>query len=291
MRFNIVSVFLSIFIFVSSVFANPEIKNEIELIDNLLYSENISSKKDGLERVIKMGESGSLYAQKALALYYSSGNKPNYKEAAYWQEKAVEMNNDMLSASFILDYWRQGLIDDFDEKKIFKWHKYFVDKHNIDKYAYFVGQGYFYGKIVEKNYSLALVYLEKSLNYGDFYTPRLLAEIYRYGLGVNKDLNKAKEYYNKSIEFQDLWGVHNLAVMFLDENKNKGALFPASELFETDLNLDDKQLKRKFTFNLGLSYLYGWGVEQDLDKAKLYLKMSIKEGSEEAKNLLHQIEK
>lgn len=225
------------------VFSNVDIPEEIQAIDNLLYPDDLTYKEKGLNKVIEMGEKGSLDAQKALGQYYSLGDKPNYEKAVYWYQKAVKMNNDMMSASYILDYWRQDLVDDIKDEDIFNWHKFFVDEYKIDKYAYFVGSNYFYGKIVNKDYRFALTYLEKALEYGDFYSARLIAEMYKEGLGVNKNIEKAKQYYMKSIKVGDLWGVHYIASIYLNEAKSKEIIFPKSELFEFDLKEDDVKLK------------------------------------------------
>lgn len=182
-------------------FTQTEQASEMKYIDDLLYPDDLSQQEKGLNEVIQLAENGSLYAQKALAQYFEFSSPPNYEQASYWHHKAVEMHNDMFSASFILEYYRKGLIKDFDQQKLFEWHKFFVDQHNIDKFSYFVGQAYFYGDIVKQNYSEALIYLEKSLNYGDIYAARLIAQMYKNGLGVKKDLEKEKFYYQKVLNW------------------------------------------------------------------------------------------
>lgn len=141
-------------------------KSEIQNIDSLLYPDDISKQESGLNEVEKLAEKGSFYAQVALAQYFEFSTPPNYKKAIYWREKAADMHNDMISAGFILDYYHKGLVDGFDDKKLFKWHKYFVDEHHLDRFAYFVGTGYLYGRGVEPNKALAKKYLTIASEYG-----------------------------------------------------------------------------------------------------------------------------
>lgn len=271
-------------------FTQTEQASEMKYIDDLLYPDDLSQQEKGLNEVIQLAENGSLYAQKALAQYFEFSSPANYEKAAYWHEKAVDMHNDMMSASFILEYYRKGLIKDFDQQKLFEWHKFFVDQHNIDKLSYFVGQAYFYGDIVKQNYSEALIYLEKSLNYGDIYAARIIAQMYKNGLGVKKDLEKEKFYYQKGIELGDVIGVYHLAELNLKGAKTKGKKVNKEELFEYELSESQSDFKEKLTLNIGLSYLYGWGVDIDLNQAKIYLTMSAEAGNTNARAILNNIE-
>jgi TPR repeat protein len=162
------------------------------------------------------------------------------------------------------------------------------------------------GKIGKKNYKDALYYFEKACNLNDKNGCSNLGRLYYSGRGVSKDLTKAKFYYNKSCSLGDEKACKmkfnnnssGLKILY-DELCHRGNGFDcytvgsyfekggngyarnytqAKTYYDKACNLKNKE----GCHALGMLFVEGMGVSEDLNTAKFYLKKACDLGKSES---------
>jgi len=181
--------------------------------------------------------------------YYSGthGYRRDYKEAIRNFELGSNLGNSRCSM-FLGQMAERGEGMDIDDDKAVKYYTKAVKQDENNDLAWVkVGNLYYFGYSVELNYVLAKKAYLLAFNLGNGVAAQKLGDIYLLGRGVKTNFAKAKFYYEKGIEFGD---------------------------------------KQKSTYNLGLFYEYGTGVNVDYTKAFTLFKESSDNGYSSASSEL-----
>ena len=111
-----------------------------------------------------------------------------------------------------------------------------------------------------KNYAIAITYLDKSCERGIKFACEAMGAIYRDGHDVRSDLVKSRHYYEKACELKSGDACYNIAIMYrggfgVEKNRAKEKIYykkgcdagrrTACERF-TDLDNEDKGIKTGF---------------------------------------------
>jgi len=110
----------------------------------------------------------------------------------------------------------------------------------------------------------------------DKYCQAMIGLMYQKAQGTKKDIQKAKIWYEKAANQGDLSSMHNLGVLYLNEKK-----YNKAEKWLLKAAQDGKGYTPSI-YNLGLIYLYGWGVKPDYQKALNYMQQAKSLGYEQA---------
>ena len=146
---------------------------------------------DNLDKIKKYAEKGNARALYLLAIYYSEyiSNRP---EAEKCLQKAAELGEILAVFSISKDNTSEDNANEIINKIV-------ELAENGDSYAcYELGEAYEYGIFVEKNYTIAISYYEKSASNGNEIAEYALGYIYYEGIGVEKDYLKAIEHFKKA---------------------------------------------------------------------------------------------
>ena len=199
-----------------------------------------------------------------------------------------------------------------EAKKLYENNKYtealkiFTEHSDDPESLYYLGKSYLYGSGVEKDFSKAFIYAQKSSSAGYAFGINLLGLLYMNGQGVekdeiealslyqkaakkgnylamfnlgrlyeegnivNKDLVKAKSWYEKVIQSGSMWGYSYIADMYFQALNDKEAL-KYYKLFQEKSGNDSIGLNE----NIGFLYL----ELKDYVNAYPYLLKAAKMGS------------
>ncbi|MBQ4401601.1 MAG: toll/interleukin-1 receptor domain-containing protein, partial [Synergistaceae bacterium] len=140
--------------------------------------------------------------------------------------------------------------------------------HNIDFFhamlhnassQYNLGEMYFYGREVEKDYGKAMEWYQRAAANGNSNAQFSIGYMYQNGLGVAQDYVKAMEWYEKAVSNGNVTAQHNIGWMYYQGQDYAKAL----EWFE-------KAASNGFAAAqscIGDMYYQGYGVKQDYTKA------------------------
>jgi TPR repeat protein len=106
------------------------------------------------------------------------------------------------------------------------------------------------------------------------------------GEGVSKNIQVAKEWYEKSANQGELSSMHNLGILYLNEKKYKLA---RKYFMKARKNILDGYTPS--IYNLGLIYLYGWGVKPDYEKSLQYMNEAHVLGYKDADKVIRWLKK
>jgi uncharacterized protein len=147
------------------------------------------------------------------------GTKENNNKGLELINKSVE--NGCYDAYAWIGNWYE---EDNNMDEAIKWHKAGA-KHGDSSSQLVLGEMYFEGKDVIKDYKEAAKWYLKAAEQGDADAQYNLALMYENGNGVLKDPNTAIEWYGKAIENGNLNAQFNLAHIFYKElNNSKKAI-------------------------------------------------------------------
>lgn len=153
-------------------------------------------------------ELGHVQAQFRLAMQYYEGDcaiglKQDYKEAAYWLEKAAEQDDNFAQYYLGLCY-QNGEGVERDYEKAVSLFRRAADREYPQAEAIFeLGRCYEEGLGVPKDMTLAVRTYEKAAQEGDMRAAYRLGECYEHGRGVKKELSRALEWYSRAAEEDD----------------------------------------------------------------------------------------
>ena len=151
--------------------------------------------------------------------YFFIDTKENNDKGLELINKSVE-NGCYEAYEWISDWYSDN--NNIDEA--IKWHKAGA-KHGDSSSQLVLGEMYFEGKDVKKDYKEAAKWYLKAAEQGDADAQYNLALMYENGNGVLKDPNTAIEWYGKAIENGNLNAQFNLAHIFYKElNNSKKAI-------------------------------------------------------------------
>lgn len=214
-----------------------------------LFSESFSIKRNAKAASYyeKAASLGNVYAQRALAAIYFSGQgiEKSKEKSFYWEKKAA----------------LQGNLDSVKEVA----------------YSYYKGDG------VAKNFKHAITWFQKAIDMGDSESIFDLASMYEKGEGVDKDFDKALELYKRSAKLGHDAAQNKLADIYFKgggvDKDYKKSLYWAQK--SADQGFPDAQNK------MGIFYSTGRGVvEIDMDKSFKWFKQAADQGSTKSYNNL-----
>ena len=133
-------------------------------------------------------------------------------------------------------------------------------KQETAEAQYRIGLMYNNGYGVEKNYTEAAIWYEKSAKQGYASAQNNLGYLYQYGRGVPEDKTKAKDLYLKAANAGNNAAMSNLARLYSRMNDDANAFIWYSKAAEDDKNSWAMYVK-------GFMYYEGRGTEKDLGKA------------------------
>jgi uncharacterized protein len=134
--------------------------------------------------------------------------------------------------------------------------------------------------IKNKNYKKSLETLSLCKSYSK--CQLLLGYIYNNGFSIKKNNQKAIYFFKLALEAGEEEANFNLATVYIEEKKYKKALLLLNSIEYKD---------GKTYYNLGLMYLYGYGVIKNSTKAHKFLKKSSELGYIPSSAVLNYVEK
>jgi uncharacterized protein len=105
----------------------------------------------------------------------------------------------------------------------------------------------------------------------------MIALMYQNGEGIPKDINKAIKWFEKSANKNEISSQHNLGVIYLNLKKYDKALVWFKKAAKDGMGYTPS------IYNIGLIYLYGWGVKSNYSLSLKYMKLAKKLGYTQAK--------
>lgn len=137
-----------------------------------------------------------------------------------------------------------------------------------------LGNKYYNGKCIEKDFSKAVEWYTKAAEQGDANAQDWTGFFYQNGYGVEKDYSKAVEWYSKAAEQGNDSAQYNLANMYKNGNGVEQDYVNAVEWYTKAA----EQGNSKAQDYLGDMYYYGNGVEKDYSVAVKWYKKSAENG-------------
>ncbi len=136
---------------------------------------------------------------------------------------------------------------------------------------------------VEKDPGISLMYALSSMEYEFPRAYRNIAFLYEYGEFVDKDLEKAKEYFKKAIDLGDHLSLCYLGGIYkFDEGNNDESVKCYKQAVEY---ANEGKIKSGIPyFRMGQSYLFGTGVEKDLELSVKYYLQAAERNHKKAKS-------
>ena len=205
------------------------------------------------------------------AYAYGQGVSVDRSEAVKWYERAALADN-----AYAL-FMASILIDSFDKEKSFNYLKASADQGFGDAIAS-LGDRYYYGDFVEKNYYEAYKWYELASNAKSRYTNYalyMLGYMAFWGHGEPKNIQKAIKIYQKASDAGEIYASNELGRIYqngIEVEENQELSF---HYYLRSANLGNQFGQVQSAMHL----LDGRGVLTDKDKAKNYFELSAKQGN------------
>jgi TPR repeat protein len=172
-----------------------------------------------LDYYIKAAKQEHAKAQYELSVIYSekSLDKIDYEQHLYWLKKAVQNNYDKAIhnlATIAANVKKYPTAIGLFKQAV---------RLNYAPSQLALGNMYYYGIGLDKNYSKALVLLNSAYEAGEIQAAFPLATLYERGIAVEKNTEKAKTLYKKAIDDGNESAGFNLALLLI-ENEESGGL-------------------------------------------------------------------
>lgn len=242
-----------------------------------LYLEGLGTKKDEREAFLWFSKSDDLKAIYNTGCCYEMGigTKVDLPKAVGCYQNAYALD-DAKYALALCYYDGVGVLSDVDKAISILIE---AKKNGHAPSRLFLGMLYQNGSHVEKDEVKAFE-LFKSLAEEGFYES-YLANCYLTGKGCEKDYQKALEYYLVAAKKKDDEAFYQLGCIYdyglgVEENKEKANEFYMKAM---DNHADA-------AYNLALSYIYGEGIDKNIDYGCKILLSASKKGSKEAADFL-----
>ena len=149
-----------------------------------------------------------------------------------------------------------------------------------------LGQCYLNGYGTDVNPKIAAQWFEKAANLGNPNSQISIGLLYKEGNGVNKNYGVARQWFKKAADKNDVKGLFHLGMSYMIDEFG---------------NIDDPEqglvwIRKAAALNypialyiLGLAYRDGLGMDQDLYKAKDFLRKASSLGYEPARKVLEEL--
>jgi len=175
------------------------------------------------------------------------------------------------------------LADFYEEKKDYNKTITYYEKScegDTDGCSY-LGDIYYYGEIVEKNYVKAALLYQKACSGGDAYGCRSLGYMYDRAKGVALNHEKSVKFYTKACEGKDITGCCNLGYSYYRGEGVKKDYSKAFKFYKLACDTyfsSDNDSSANACNQIGVLYQDGNGIEKNYKKAFTYYKKSCSNG-------------
>ena len=194
------------------------------------------------------------------------------KEAVYWYRKAAEQNNS--DAQNVLGncyYNGKGVEKDYAEAV--KWYRKSAEQ-GYHWGQYNLAGCYYSGKGIGQNYAEAVKWYRKAAEQNNSDAQNALGNCYYSGEGVEKDYAEAVKWYRKSAEQGHHWGQCNLAGCYYSGEGVVKDYTEAVKWYRKSAEQGNSQAQN----GLGNRYYAGEGVEKDYAEAVKWYRKSAEQG-------------
>ena len=235
------------------------------------------------ERVIyDKAINGDAGAQCDLGRWYEKSEK-DMASAVYWYRKSAELN--YAKAQYNLGecyYYGKGVSKNYYEAV--KWYRKATEQGHADAQNS-LGYCYKNGRGVSKDLKEAVKWYRKAAEQGFAGAQFNLGTCYEYGKGVSKDYNEAVKWYRKAAE-QGFAGAQ-IVLGFRYEN-GEGVSKDISEAVKWYRKAAEQGYAMA-QYKLGLCYENGKGVSKDINEAVKWYRKAAEQGNEFAKERLKKL--
>lgn len=273
------------------------------------------------ELMLKAAEAGDAEAQSDIAWMYLNGIgvDQHIEFAKFWYDEAVAQNSDKamlrLAALHIKKVFKEnsctdiiallnraksngnyeaikmtaslyetGLCVEMDKAKANELYHDVVNSSKVSNCT--LGQMYFLGKGVNKDYKKAVSLLLSDLKGNEYLAGNLLGLAYDEGYGVERDVEKSFMYYKMSADHGNSASQYNTGInlyngLGVKMNKESGV-----EFIERAASKNHKLA----LYFLGYSYELGKFFEKDIERAKEYYEKAVSLGLEPARKRLEALQ-
>lgn len=133
----------------------------------------------------------------AMAYYRGEGTEKDPKKAFYWCEKAANQGMEEAEEQLALMYHR-GIGTPKDDDSAAKWYQKAWAEHHFDNPATVMGDLYFKGQKIDRNYKKAFDWYQKAAKDNDIKAENAIGNMYYSGLAVPQDFQQALFWYRKA---------------------------------------------------------------------------------------------
>lgn len=214
---------------------------------------------------------------------FGSKDEINYRKG--FSELQELSNKGQCLASYILGlFYAKGEEVDKDFSKAIYYFEKSCEQGN--EYGLVrIGNHFYLGRETEKNYKKAIEYYQKATELGSSTSFNNLGECYFFGRGVKKNYPKAVELYQKAADNGSICGIDNLGYCY-----NYGLGIEQNYLKAIEYYQKAAEKGSAFSLKeLGDCYYNGKGIEQNNSKAIEYYKKAAKLGNQNAKDMLNKL--
>lgn len=172
---------------------------------------------DHIKHLKEMGEKGNLDAIKKIAnIHYNGvGIEKNYNESLNWYKKALSLGDSSVSVK-IGEMYRDGIGTPIDPVKATECFMYGAKNGNVIAIWNIISM-YVSGMIEDSNVHInAMNMLKKLAKCGNSDAARRLGNLYYDGVGVKKDYSEAIVWYEIAANLGDQWSKTRLGDMYRD---------------------------------------------------------------------------
>jgi TPR repeat protein len=229
---------------------------------------------------------GCVIIYKALPIYYEKQgdhfvDEHYYGKAAEMYRKGIVRNNECLFKLYQLI--RDEKIEPNSQliEQLFSLLSLLAEQGDA-KGQQKLGNMYYYGDGVDKDYVEAVKWYRKSAEQGDAHGQGGLADMYYHGYGVDKDYVEAIKWYRKSAEQGDAMSQFDLGIMYENGYGVDKDYVEAVKWYRKSA----EQGNAGAQINLGFMYSKGYGVDEDYVEAVKWYRKSAEQGNANAQNNL-----
>ena len=185
---------------------------------------------------------------------------------------AIQIDNKQNISKFLLEIGDMHYFIDDNKYKAIEYYE-FSGKLNNSKALYKLGDLYFKGNNVKRDFAKARKYFELSGELKNSEALYKLGDIYYDGLGVTQDYAKSKEYYKMSAQLDNSKALIQVGFFYAYCPGHEKDFVEAKKYFDLAAEKGDSCA---YVF-LGILYQNGDGVEKDYKKAKEYYDLAAKQ--------------
>jgi len=208
-------------------------------------------------------------------------SQPRFSEFERLKRKAEAGN--MYSQYALAKLLLNNDSENYDPESAVEWLKKSAERGNsVAKYR--LGKLFLLGEDVPQDTGEALRWLNSASDDGYEYAQYLLGKLYAEGTVVEKDVFMALLYLERAALKNNPYAAYLAGKLRLTDEENRDS-HRAVEHFTTAAENGNSYAE----YMLGKMYLYGNGVEKDIDLALSYLNLSAEHGNEYAAQLLYNL--